>query len=96
MAKGLGDNQSHVNPIRIRVKGVGDLRAFLFDTGLVNNSTLFPQVMSLTSAQSLNYLSNFTAEKVQLLIMTTEIEEYFTVSNIYAYVKPVAASFPQA
>lgn len=92
----LGDIQSHVNPIRIRVKGVGNLKAFLFDTGSINNSYLFPQAMSLTSAQSLNYLSNFNAEKIQLMIMTTEINEHFTVSNIYAYVKPVANSFPQS
>lgn len=96
MAKqGLGDIQSHVNPIRIRVKGEGDLQAFLFDTGNVNNSELDAKAMSLTTAQSINYLSNFTAERTCLLIMTTEEDEHFTISNIWAYVKPSRVSFPQ-
>lgn len=96
MAKqSLGDIQSHVNPIRVRLTGSGNLKAYLFDTGAVNNTTLEPQAMSLTSARSLNYLSNFTAEKVALTLMTTEINEYFNISNIYAYVKPSRNSFPQ-
>lgn len=93
--KGLGDTQSHVNPIRIRTFGSGNLKAFLFDTGTINNSELNAKAMSLTSARSLNYLSNFRAEGICLQITTTEIDEYFNVSNIWVYVKPTAASFPQ-
>lgn len=96
MAKSLGDIQTHVNPIRVRVTGDGDLQAFLFDTGLENNSELDAKTMSLTSAKSVNYLSNFRAEQICLMLMTTEIDEYFTISNMYAYVKPTAASFPQS
>ncbi len=96
MAKqSLGDIQSHVNPVRIRVMGDGELKAFLFDTGLLYNAVLFPQDMSLVSPRSLNYLSNFRAEKICIQIMTTEIDEYFTISNMWAYVKPTASSFPQ-
>lgn len=92
----MGDIQSHVNPIRIRVKGDGDLQAYLFDSGEVNFAELHAQSMSLTTAQSANYLSNFRAELICLQIITTEIDEYFTVSNIWAYIKPTAASFPQS
>ena len=96
MAKtGLGDIQSHVNPIRIRVMGAGNLKTYLFDTGKINNVELSSQAMSLTSAQSLNYLSNFTAEKAYLRIMTTVKDEYFNVSSLYVYVKPSRTSFPQ-
>lgn len=96
MPKLSGDIQNHVNPVRIRVTGSGDLQAFLFDTGEINNAVLEPQTMSLTSARSLNYLSNFTAERTCLLIMTTEEDEYFNVSNMYVYVKPSRNSFPQS
>lgn len=92
---GLGDIQSHVNPVRIRVKGKGDLQVILFDSGEINNLELYAQTMSLTSARSLNYLSNFRAEKICFQIMTTVKDEYFSVSNMWAYVKPTAASFPQ-
>ena len=90
-----GDIQNHFNPVRIRTVGEGDLQAFLFDTGTVNNAVLEPQSMSLSSARSLNYLSNFTDERSCLLIMTTEEGEYFNVSNIYVYGKPSRNSFPQ-
>lgn len=96
MAKSLTDIQSHINPVRIRVTGVGSLKAFLFDTGTINNAILSPNTMSLTSARSLNYLSNFRAELICLQIMTTEKDEYFDVSNMWAYIKPTAASFPQS
>lgn len=95
MPKLSGDIQNHVNPVRIRVLGEGDLQAFLFDTGLENNAVLDPKTMSLTSARSVNYLSNFTAERTCLLIMTTEKDEYFSVDNMWAYVKPSRNSFPQ-
>lgn len=95
MAKSLSDIQSHVNPIRIRARGNGDLQVFLLDSG--NGSvTLQPQALSVTTAKSLNYLSNFRAELICLKIMTTEKDEYFIVSNMWAYIKPTAASFPQS
>jgi hypothetical protein len=89
------DIQSHVNPVRVRVSGVGNLQAVLNDTGAVNNAELFEQAMSLTTARSVNYLSNFTAEKICLTLMTNEINEQFSISNIWAYVKPSRMSFPQ-
>ncbi len=96
MAKNnLGDIQSHFNPVRIRVTGAGELRAYLFDTGLINNSTLDSKTLSLTTARSVNYLSNFRAERSCVLIMTTAKDEYFSVSNMWVYTKPTAVSFPQ-
>ena len=95
MAKQLGDIQSHVNPVRVRVRGEGNLQAFLFDEGTVTNSELDAKAMSLTSAQSVNYLSNFTGERICLQLIITEMDEYFTISNIWAYTKPSRNSFPQ-
>jgi hypothetical protein len=93
--QGLGDIQSHFNPVRVRVMGSGNLQAFLFDTGLVNFAELDAKAMSLTSARSVNYLSNFRAEKANLQLIITEKDEYFNISSIWLYVKPTAASFPQ-
>jgi len=95
MAKQLGDIQSHVNPVRVRVRGEGNLQAFLFDEGTVTNSELDAKAMSLTSAQSINYLSNFTGERICLQLIITEMDEYFVISNIWAYTKPSRNSFPQ-
>lgn len=95
MPKLSGDIQNHFNPVRIRVLGSGNLQVFLFDTGLINNSELDAKTMSLTSAKSVNYLSNFTAERACLLIMTTEEDEYFSVDNMWVYGKPSRNSFPQ-
>ena len=96
MTKQLGDTQSPFNPIRIRVNGSGELQTFLFDTGQINNATLDPKTMSETSAQSINILSNFRAERACVLLMTTEKDEFFSVSNIWMYTKPTAQSFPQS
>ena len=92
---GLGDIQSHVNPIRIRASGDGNLDVTLFNISNVNGVALNAQAMSANATSSLNYLSNFTAEKICIKISTNVIDEYFTISNIYAYVKPSVMSFPQ-
>lgn len=91
----LGDIQTHINPVRVRVTGEGELQAYLFDTGLITNATLEPQTLSLTSARSINFLSNFTSERICITLLTSEIDEYFNISNIWAYVKPSRISFPQ-
>ncbi len=91
----LGDIQSHCNPIRIRAYGDGNLRVTLFNISNVGGSSLAAQSMSANPSQSLNFLSNFRAEKICLKLETTAIDEYFSVSNIYAYVKPTAMSYPQ-
>lgn len=93
--QGSGDIQSHINPVRVRVKGSGNLRAFLYDTGTIKYIELTAQSMSLTTNQSVNYLSNFRAEKAYLMLMISEENEYFTIDNIWTYVKPTAASYPQ-
>lgn len=89
------DIQTHVNPIRVRVTGSGNLMAVLNDTGTVNNEELHEQALSTSSARSINFLSNFTAEKICLTLMTNEINEFFSISNVWAYVKPSRLSFPQ-
>lgn len=91
----LGDIQTHINPIRVRATGAGELQAYLFDTGQIANATLDPQTLSLTTARSINFLSNFTSERIYVMISTSEIDEYFSVSNMWAYVKPSRNSFPQ-
>ena len=93
--KFLIGSKTHVNPVRVKVSGDGSLQAYLFDSGLINNSTLAPIDMTLTSDASLNYLSNFRGERVSLLLMTTEIDEYFVIKNIAPFVKLTQASNPQ-
>ena len=82
----LGDIQSHVNPVRIRVKCDGNLRVTLFNISNVNGVALSAGTMGVNATRSLNYLSNFRSEKTCIKIETTAIDEYFTISNIWAYV----------
>lgn len=90
-----GDCQTHINPVRIRTKGAGNLRVTLFDLGEIDNSELADGALSTTTGRSINLLSNFDGEKILLDIRTTELEEWFEISNIWAYVKLTAISYPQ-
>lgn len=87
--------QTHLNPVRVRVKGEGNLQAFAFDAGEIYSTELDPKAMSTATGQSVNYLCNFRGEKVCVQLMVSELDEYFVINAIYAFVKPIALSFPQ-
>jgi hypothetical protein len=40
-------------------------------------------------------LSNFTDQRVQLELKTTELNEVFNISKIVIFAKPVATGYPQ-
>lgn len=93
----MGDVITHVNPIRVRIKGEGDLQALLLSLGDEAEDTvmLSPEIIPATSRQSTTFLCNFRAERAAIEFQITEMDEYFTISNIWAYVKQTAASYPQ-
>lgn len=92
-----GDLITHLNPIRVRIKGEGNLRTSVFNLGeaSTDSALLADSVLSATTSKSNNILSNFKSEKIAIDFRTTELEEWFEISNIWAYVKLVAASYPQ-
>lgn len=94
MAKSTGDLITHCNSVRARIIGEGFLVTTLVndigDTELLANGTL-----SNTSGRSVTQLANFRAERIAYEIRIVNENEWFKVSNQYAYVKKTAASYPQ-
>lgn len=96
MSKNIGgDLQTHLVAVRARIKGSGALRTTVFDLGETNNALLAASTLSTTTAQSNNVLANFSSERIAFDIRVLALDEYFTVSNMWAYVKETARSFPQ-
>lgn len=92
-----GDISTHVNPVRIRIQGEGSIRTTLFNTGseATDSIVLAPATLSKTTGRSVNILSNFEGEKIFLDIRTLEIDYWFEIDNIWAYVKESRISYPQ-
>lgn len=94
MIRGNGENVNHVNAIRLRLKGSGNLRLNLF--GLEDSSTV--ELVDLVMAVATNVepvrLTNFTQQRIQLEIRTSEIDEYFQISKIIIFSKAVATGYP--
>jgi len=94
-----GDLVSHLNPIRVRIKGEGNLVTTVFNTGEDAaeevSAMLADAVLSPITSRSVNVLANFYGEKIFIDIRTTELDEWFSVSNMWAYVKQSTASYPQ-
>lgn len=83
----------HFHAIRFRVTGSGSLRSTLVSLSNVNSSILNNISMSITNREPL-VLANFIEQRGYLRIQTTAIDEYFTISKIIIFMKPIAASFP--
>lgn len=94
MAKG-SDVISHCNLIRTRVNGSGELITTLYDLGNTNSRLLTDATLAEGRGISLSQIANFRAERISVEIRVNQMDDWFKVSNLYAYVKQTAASFPQ-
>ena len=94
MPKGNEELVNHFGAVRLRVSGSGNLRLRLLSLDEVKTQTLVPIVMSDPAYIEPTRLSNFTQQRASLEISTTMINEYFLISKIIIFTKPVATSFP--
>lgn len=92
--KYAGDNIVHVVGVRLRVLGEGFLRCSLHSIEDVNNYTVNPIIMSSNTNKPITKLANIIDSRIQLQIMTNDIDEIFGISNFYIYAKPIAISYP--
>lgn len=84
----------HVNPIRLFVKGVGNLQLTLFSLDDINSESLRDVAMLSATDKAVDVLSNFKNQYVAIVGEITEFEEYFNIRDIIAFTKPSAASYP--
>jgi len=85
----------HTNTVRFRVTGSGSLNLFLRSLDDIRNQELTPIVMQSVTNREPNVLANFKEQQMQLELFTTEIDEFFTISKIVIFTKPVETGYPQ-
>lgn len=93
MGKAGGD-VLHCNAVRLRVIGSGNLLPSLWSLDNVRNVDLFPHPMSYTTNREPIVLANFNEQRIQLKVMTTQINETFMITKMVIFVKPVAEGYP--
>lgn len=84
----------HVNPIRLFVKGKGNLQLTLFSLDDVSSESLRNVAMVTATDKAVDVLSNFKNQYAAIEGKITEFDEYFIIRTIIAFTKPSAASYP--
>lgn len=84
----------HFGSVRLRVTGSGTLELKLLSMDAVFTRTLGDITMSSESNKESLRPTNFTQQRAQLEIKTSEINEVFLISKIVVYTKPIASAFP--
>jgi len=85
----------HIVAVRYRITGSGNLKTTVFSYDGVTSSVLPNISMLAITDREPTILANFNSQRLQIKFETTEINETFTLTRIIAFVKPVAASYPQ-
>jgi len=89
-----GENINHVNAVRIRLVGVGNLKLKLQSLQNVIEQDLLDLPMSSVINIQPTRLANFKQQRMALQGRTTEINEYFKINRIVIFAKPSETSYP--
>lgn len=95
MAKqGFNGELLHINAVRARVLGSGNLDIKLNSVEEINTVTLAPIIMATSTNREPTVLANFVDQLIQIEFSVNEIDEYFTVTKLVLFYKPVATGYP--
>lgn len=91
----LSGDRLHFGAVRLRVNGFGNLHFTLSSLDDVKSQQL--AVLPLQTATNIEpvRLSNFTEERASLELNLLGKDEWFFLTKIMIFVKPVATSIPQ-
>ena len=89
-----GEYISHINTIRMRVTGTGNLKLTLYSLQDVKYQQLADLPLSLTTDIQPTRLANFMTQRASLELKTTSINDYFRVNRILVFMKPTFTSYP--
>ncbi len=95
-ASGKGEFEHHIVGVRQRIIGSGNFQMALADLQDVQVQNLVPLVMAATTRFEPNRLSNFQSQRTRFIGKVTEINEWFEISKIIIWAKPVAIEYPGA
>src|SRR4030095_9156720 len=97
----MSDDIVHHSHLRLRVTGTGNLDVrliALYDDISTDNpptSSLVPLPMQSGTARLAQFNANFEQQYTQIEVSTDAIDEYFYITKIVTYAKPVAVAYPQ-
>lgn len=84
----------HAVAVRMRVVGSGNLKLYLHTLDEIFTDQL-PSIPMLGATNiEPTVLANFSDQRIQLEIKTTQINDQFNISKIIVFVKPVAQGYP--
>lgn len=84
----------HAGSIRMRVTGSGSLIQTLYSLQDVSSEELTDLTMSATTDQEVITLADFKSQRISLDLRVELINEYFNISKIIIYIKPIASGLP--
>jgi hypothetical protein len=96
VAKKVGGMESeyHIVAVRMRVVGEGNLNLALTDLDNVQTLNMVALPMSPTTRIEPTRLANFQSQRTRLEGSVSEIDEWFLISRIIIFAKPVAVEYP--
>ncbi len=94
-SSGIDGSILHFGLVRLRVTGSGNLQQILHSLDDVRSNVLANHAMTAVTDVEPTVLANFTQQRAYLEIKVDQINEWFNISKIIVFVKPVATSYPQ-
>lgn len=89
-----GENEYHIVGVRMRVQGEGDLQLSLTDLDNTQTYNMVNLTMTPTTRIEPTRLANFQSQRTRLVGEVTEMDEWFRISRIIIFAKPVAVEYP--
>ena len=89
-----GEYLNHVNAVRYRILGTGNLKTKLMSLDNTQEIDLFPLVMQTQPNKYNTLLTNFVQQRMQLEFRVDEIDENFVMRDLRIYIKPISTSYP--
>jgi hypothetical protein len=86
---------NHFGAVRLRVTGTGNLIPIFYSLDNVTSTLLASIPLQSSSAVEPNRLGNCTQQRARLRLTTIAQGEYFSISRIVIFIKPVAKSLPE-
>jgi len=97
----MADEILHTTAIQMRVTGSGNLDSRLIglyeedlDVELPPTQDMVPIPMQTATSRLAQLLANFEEQYTQFEVSVDTIDEYFFITRITLYVKPVAVEYP--
>lgn len=89
------ENIAHCVSVRMSAFGLGSLRTRLHSFNGIKSVDLSLTVLQPTGDIFPTNVANFKSQRMCIMFYTTDINQYFTIGKIIAFVKPVAVGYPQ-